>query len=433
MEHIFYTSSRSKQKVTFSEAIFSGQASDGGLFFPIALPKLQQKDLGDLKKLTFAELSFFLTTAWLGAEFGEEVCNDISSAAHNFPLPFSEIRKNRFVLELFHGPTQSFKDVGARFLAQCMKHVLKKRSEELTILTATSGDTGSAVADAFAGMSEVRTFILFPDGQISDVQRQQICMKREGVTPIALQGNFDDCQRLVKQAMADKTLKHLNLSSANSINVGRLVPQTFYYVYLAVQLAKEKEEVLCCVPSGNFGNVTAGLMAKHMGFPLRFIAATNANDVIPRYFQTGTFSAMPSVATYSNAMDVGNPSNLERIQFMYEQNVQKMRDDLFATVTSDARTLEVMNEVYTQDHYLLDPHGAVAWDGVDQYFNAHAANQQTSVSLATAHPAKFERAVKDALGFSPELPLVMQEQMKQLSGAIELEHSYEAFKHLLRS
>lgn len=433
MERIFFTSSRSKQKVSFSDAIFSGQASDGGLYFPISLPKLDQKDLVDLKKLTFAELSFFLTTAWLGGEFGEEVCKDISSVAHNFPLPLSEIRKNRFVLELFHGPTQSFKDVGARFLAQCMKYVLEKKSEELIIVTATSGDTGSAVADAFAGMDGVKTFVLFPDGQISDVQRQQICMKRKGVVPIALQGSFDDCQGLAKQAMADKTLEHLNLSSANSINVGRLVPQTFYYVYLAVQLAKENEELLCSVPSGNFGNVTAGLMARHMSFPLRFIAATNVNDVVPRYFQTETFAAKPSVQTYSNAMDVGNPSNLERIQFMFEKNVQRMRDELFTTTTSDARTLEAMKEVYTQDNYLLDPHGAVAWDGVDQYYKAHADKNHVSVSLATAHPAKFERAVKDALGFSPKLPPVMEEQMKQPSAALSLENSYEAFTHLLRS
>lgn len=413
-QNITFTSTRNSSiSCSFADAVMQGQPSDGGLYVPHFFPQVSAEQQHAWKHLSFAELSSRLMDVWVGRDFSD---------VFSFPLPLVEVNKQHSVLELFHGPTFSFKDVGARFLAACLKRFIDERNTHATIMTATSGDTGSAVADAFCGHDRLKVFVFYPQGRISEVQRHQIALKRKNVFPIALEGNFDDCQSLVKKLLNDKSLQHKNISSANSINIGRLLAQTFYYAWVSLQYLDRKVPTVV-VPSGNFGNVTAGLFAQKMGFKLHLLAACNANRVICDYYQSGIYHAAASQQTLSSAMDVGNPSNFERIRWLFNDDLSKIKAALPVVSVSDTETLQVMRAVWNAHQYQLDPHGAVAWKAAQDLLTQ--GKVEHVVSLATAHPAKFPDAIRLACAREPEMPLTLQHQSHQVLDEIRLPSDYE--------
>jgi threonine synthase len=345
------------------------------------------------------------------------------------------------VLELFHGPTRAFKDVGARVQARLLHHFTD--GTPLTILVATSGDTGSAVAQAFHGVPDTRVVVLYPEGQVTDVQEAQMASLGDNITAVAVDGTFDDCQRLVKQAFADEELrKHVWLTPANSINLGRLLPQVFYYFLLArlgpakaghyAGEGKAEAGPIVSVPSGNFGNLTAGLIAKRIGLPVRrFVAATNVNDVVPAYLRSGVYEPRPSVRTVANAMDVGAPSNFERMRALYDDDIDRMRKDVMGTAFTDEQVIEAIGRMHRENGYLLDPHGAIAWLGLQEALVAD--RDAVGVFLATAHPAKFREVVEPAIGAPVALPSALAEALARPRHSIRLAASYPALLDLLRS
>jgi threonine synthase len=346
--------------------------------------------------------------------------------ALDFPIPLVQVTERVWALELFHGPTRAFKDVGARVQARLLHHFTD--GTPLTILVATSGDTGSAVAQAFHGVPDTRVVVLYPEGQVTDVQEAQMASLGDNVTAVAVRGTFDDCQRLVKQAFADDELRtHVWLTPANSINLGRLLPQVFYYFILA----RLGVDPVISVPSGNFGNLTAGLIAKRLGLPVRrFVAATNVNDVVPEYLRSGVYEPRPSVRTVANAMDVGAPSNFERVRALYDDNIDRMRQDVAGAAFADARVVEEIGKVYRQRGYLLDPHGAIAWLGLQQALETDTS--ATGVFLATAHPAKFREVVEPAIGEPVALPPALAAALARPRHSVPLPASYAALVELIR-
>ncbi len=347
--------------------------------------------------------------------------------ALDFPVPLVQVTDRIWALELFHGPTFAFKDVGARVQARLLHHFTD--GTPLTILVATSGDTGSAVAQSFHGVPDTRVVVLYPEGQVTDVQEAQMASLGGNVTAVAVRGTFDDCQGLVKQAFADDDLRtHVWLTPANSLNVGRLLPQLFYY-FLLLKLG----ETMVSVPSGNFGNLTAGLIAKRMGLPVRqFVAATNLNDVVPEYLRSGHYTPRPSIRTVANAMDVGTPSNFERIRWLYHDDLEAIRRDVAGAVFNDPTILAEIGRVYRSHGYLLDPHGAIAWLGLRQELEEKGTTAQ-GVFLATAHPAKFREHVNPAIGGAVDLPAAFVEALGRPRRSVPMSASYEALRGLLRS
>ncbi len=390
-----YYSTRDKDKtlVSFEAALLKGLASDGGLYLPEFVPKL---DAGSwLEASSLAEIGVNVLGAWLGDELPAETLSALVGNALDFPAPVAQLSETLWVLELFHGPTRSFKDFGARTMARLMQHFLEKRGEERIILVATSGDTGSAVADGFAGMENIEVVLLYPKGKVSPVQERQLIVKRPGVTALALEGDFDDCQRLVKEAFRDPALSHLPLSSANSINIGRLLPQTVYYLWAVAQT--KLSDFNLCVPSGNLGNLTAAVLASLMGQPVnRFLAAHNDNRFFSEFLASDTdASAFPkTLATVSNAMDVGSPSNFERL--LHLLGAEDLRRRVWGTSVDDASTLDRMNAVYSDYGYIACPHTAVGLEAVARY-RAETGDERPAIAVATAHPAKFPEAVREAL------------------------------------
>jgi len=387
--------------VSFQEALLTGLAPDGGLYVPDAIPKV---DPAWREASSLAELGVQVLSPWLGAELEREALWAILQDALNFPVPVVPLGEGVFVLELFRGPTLSFKDVGARTMARLMSAFLARRRERLTILVATSGDTGSAVADGFAGQENVRVVLLYPKGKVSEVQERQLVAGRPGVQTFAVAGDFDDCQRLVKAAFVDPELRALGLSSANSINLGRLLPQSLYYFWAVQQVSAGHDQLIpavFCVPSGNLGNLTGGVLAARMGLEVsKFIAAHNANDFFPGYLQAlyEPDAYKPTVATLSNAMDVGAPSNFERLCALLEG--QEMRKNVWGASVSDEDTVARMRRVYEDWGYVACPHTAVGFEAAARY-REETGDETPVVVLATAHPAKFPDAVREALGIEP--------------------------------
>lgn len=390
--------------VTFSEALLSGLAPDGGLYLPDTIPTLSPEDLRACQGLSFQELAGRLARQWLADEFEASVIDRLVSDALNFPIPVVRLDHGLHLVELFHGPTLAFKDFGARFLARFLGHILESRHQQATILVATSGDTGSAVARGFAGVPVVRTVVLYPAGKVSPFQEAQIATVGGNVTAVRVPGTFDDCQRLVKAAFLDPSLERLRLSSANSINIGRLLPQSFYYVFASLALAAEPgAPVACAVPSGNLGNLTAGILAARLGAPISaFVAATNANDVLPEYLDTGVYRSRPSILTLSNAMDVGDPNNFVRLSRLCG-DVTGMRAMVSGERVTDAQTRQEIQNTYTRCGYVLDPHGAVACAAARRW-GASRDPRPPLVALATAHPAKFADTIAAVIGVEPVLP-----------------------------
>ena len=394
MIRYFSTRDSSKTGVTFEEALLKGLAPDGGLYVPDAIPSIDPSSWQ--RASTINDIGLDVLNAWLGHEVPPETLERIVHDALNFPVPVKRLSDTLWILELFHGPTLSFKDFGARTMARLMQHFLTKRGERRTILVATSGDTGSAVADGFAGMDSIEVVLLYPHAKVSEVQERQLIAKRDGVRSYAVKGTFDDCQRMVKEAFVHPALAHLPLSSANSINIGRLLPQSLYYLWAASQTGLS--ELNFAVPSGNLGNLTGGVLAAKMGLDVHtFIAAHNANDFFPNYLEklVKPYDFRPTVATVSNAMDVGAPSNFERLyNLIDEASLQRW---VWGLSTDNETTLKRMTQVYEAFGYLSCPHTAVGLEAVERYRKETGDNTPV-VSLACAHPAKFPQAVKETTG-----------------------------------
>jgi threonine synthase len=420
--------------IGFREALRQGLAPDGGLYQPVQLPRVSTIDLAGWRGLTFPAVARHLARRLLEGEFVPEVLDRVIDAALDFPVPVRPLGDGLWLLELFHGPTMAFKDFGARFLARLFSEVLREDGGRATILVATSGDTGGAVARGFAGVAGTHVVVLYPAGRVSPFQEAQMATIGGNVTAVRVHGAFDDCQRLVKSAMLDPDLGDLRLSSANSINIGRLLPQTFYYVsgYLDV-VARPGEAVVFTVPSGNLGNLTAGVMAARMGLPVaRFVAATNANDVLPEFLHSGAFRPRPSVSTLSNAMDVGDPSNFARLAALFEGSAARMAAAIAGIAVTEAETRASIREAFRRSGAVLDPHAAVAYSAALTFRGAQRIRTPIVV-LATAHPAKFADVVREELGFEPDLPEAERDWRARPLLAIDLpDPAPAAFKALLR-
>jgi threonine synthase len=430
----FVSTSGSAPRADLATAVFQGLAPDGGLYLPERLDPLSPAVLESFRGAPFEQVALVLARHLLGQDLPAEVLERVVREALDFPVPLVALGRGRYALELFHGPTCAFKDVGARFMARVMAALRRggpqAEDRPLTVLVATSGDTGSAVAHAFYGLPSVRVFVLYPWGKVSPLQERQFTTLGGNITAVAVNGTFDDCQRLVKRALSDPELSDLDLTSANSINVGRLLPQIFYYFHAWGQLPETPAQLVISVPSGNFGNLTAGLMAKRLGLPVnRFVAATNVNDVVPEYLETGRFAPRPSVATLSNAMDVGNPSNFARIVALYGGDRAALRADVEGSAHDDDQTRAAISRVFAETGYILDPHSAVAWLGLSRALQERP--EATGIFLATAHPAKFAEVVEPAIGRPVPLPPQLAACLGKEPEVVRLEPELDALKALL--
>lgn len=403
-----FNSTRSPGKfVSFQEAVFQGLAPDGGLYIPEGDLDLKKEFLSLTKNTSFNDIAYLVTSHLLKDELSPEACRRIVDNAFDFEPKLVPVTDQISVLELFHGPSCAFKDFGASFLAAAMEELLQGSNRRALILTATSGDTGSAVAQAFHNKKNIDVVILYPSGRVSPLQEKQLTTLGGNVHALEVKGSFDDCQKMVKDAFVDPALSQaFPLTSANSISLGRLIPQSFYYIWAFAQLRETlDEELMFCVPSGNFGNLTAGVYAWKWGLPVNgFIAATNANDVVPEYLKTGTFKPRPSVLTLSNAMDVGNPSNFERLETVFQKNLNLLRTLVHGETVTDAETLATMQAVKAASGMLLCPHTAVGYKAAERVVENGMEGDGKIVVLATAHPGKFVEVVQKAVGDSPDLP-----------------------------
>lgn len=405
-----YSTRNKGRYFSLKEAVFSGIAPDNGLFVPQTIPALPARFFEEMGSRSLQELAADVAAALIGDEISKGEISRIINEAITFDLPLIQLDGRISVLELFHGPTLAFKDFGARFMSGLLSFFAKNLKEKLVVLAATSGDTGSAVASSFLGNDLIEVFILYPSGKVSEVQEKQFTTLGGNVTALEVQGNFDDCQRLVKEAFADREIiSRITLTSANSINIARLIPQTFYYFYGWSRLA-DKSDAIFSVPSGNLGNLTAGLIAKRMGLPIKkFVAATNANDTFIRYLRSGLFQPAASKECISNAMDVGNPSNLERIRDLYNDDRSALAEDLAGFSFTDDQTRSAISELYTHFGYISDPHGAVGYLGLKEYLKGKSGAR--GVFLETAHPAKFREAVEPFINKPVEIPSSLRENL----------------------
>jgi len=430
-----YRSTSGKAPLTsLRGAVLRGLAPDGGLYMPAEIARHSQQELEDFRGLPFTEVCFRVVRPFAGAELPEEVLWQIVSESINFPVKLVSLSPGLHVLELFHGPTLAFKDFGARFMARLLGYFVRGESKQLTVLVATSGDTGSAVAHGFLGVPGIRVVILYPSKRISEAQEKQFTTLGENITALEVAGSFDDCQRLVKQAFSDEELnKRAFLTSANSINIGRLLPQMFYHVAAYRQLPVASVPLIVSVPSGNFGNLTAGLFAKRIGLPVaRFIASTNANDVVPQYLLNGRFQPRPGIATISNAMDVGSPNNFPRLLDLCRNRLEYVQKEIWGHGATDEETLDAMKMVHERYNYIADPHTAVGVLGWEAYKREHPESAQGLI-LATAHPAKFGDIVQRAIGSAPPLPERLAGCLKRDKLSLRFSSDYADLKTFLSS
>lgn len=424
----YFSTNRISRPVSFREAVLTGQPDDKGLYFPDAIPYIDKDLLVQFKKMSNGEVAFEVIRPYVGDEIPDDTLRQICIETVDFPFPLVEISEQISVLELFHGPTLAFKDVGARFMSRCLKYFSKDSGRKTVVIVATSGDTGGAVANGFHNVDGVEVVILYPKGKVSTVQELQLTTLGGNVITMEIRGDFDDCQKLAKQALADEELKaRVSLTSANSINVGRWLPQQFYYFFAVTNI--DGEPPVISVPSGNFGNLAAGMLANASGLAVgKFIAACNANDVIPRYFETGMLMPRPSVATISNAMDVGDPSNFVRVEELADHNVERLRESLEAVSISDEETIETMRRVYADHGYVLDPHGAVAYAALYRHLSERP--ELKGIILETAHPVKFE-TVHEVLGTYGSVPSSIAALENREKVSIEMDADYDALRSVL--
>ena len=437
----FYSTNDRKHEVDVKEAIFRGLPADNGLYMPERIVPLPDQFFDELHDLSFAEIGFLISRQLLGTEIPDEELRRIVRETVNFPAPVIKLDEQKYVLELFHGPSLAFKDFGARFMARLMHHYNDDKDRELTILVATSGDTGGAVAAGFYDTPGIEVVILYPSGKVSELQEKQLTTLGKNIRAIEIDGSFDDCQALVKQAFLDESLrKEKRLSSANSINISRLIPQTFYYFEAYKQMELDGDPVVFCVPSGNFGNLTAGLIAQKLGLPiLHFIAATNANDVVPRYLDDGQYRPAPSVATISNAMDVGAPSNFARMVNLFghlngtdhpgPETHAEFGKAVSAYAFNDAATEVAVREVRDKYGYTIDPHGAVGYLALQEWQRHHPDTR--GIILETAHPSKFLPDMQRILGDSIDIPERLAALADKEKTATKMAPDYPAFRKYL--
>jgi threonine synthase len=428
----YYSTNKIAKEATLQQAVVKGLASDKGLFMPEQIKTLPQSFFDNIENLSFQEIAYVVADAFFGEDVDAESLKEIVYDTLSFDAPIVKVTENIYSLELFHGPTLAFKDVGARFMSRLLGYFIKKEgTENVNVLVATSGDTGSAVANGFLGVKGIRVFVLYPKGKVSPIQECQFTTLGQNITALEIDGTFDDCQALVKNAFMDEDLnKKHKLTSANSINVARFLPQAFYYFYAYAQLKKlgKEKEMVVCVPSGNFGNITAGLFGKKMGLPIkRFIASNNANDIFFNYLQTGEYNPRPSIATLANAMDVGDPSNFARILDLYNNDVNAIRNEISGARYSDEEIASTMNICRKETNYILDPHGACGYQALKDGLKEN----EIGVFLETAHPAKFLEKVEEILNEKIEIPEKLQSFMKGTKQSIEMSKNFESFKSFL--
>jgi threonine synthase len=428
----YYSTNRISDPVDFKTATIQGQPSDRGLYFPEYIPQQEESLLRNLHKLTDLEIAFRVIKPYVGDSIPDPVLTSILTETLSFPIPLLSLGKSVYSLELFHGPTLAFKDVGARFMSRCLGYFLQNEKRKVTILVATSGDTGGAVADGFYKVPGTEVIILYPKGKVSPVQEMQMTTLGHNVKALEVDGNFDDCQQLVKQAFADPELRETHLlSSANSINVARWLPQQIYYFLALKQWDPSTNPPVVSVPSGNFGNICAGILAMQSGLPIRhFIAACNSNDVVPDYFETGEWKPRPGIATWSNAMDVGNPSNFVRILEIMGHQDHVLKQYVSADRVSEEETLNAIRVLKSEHQYLADPHAAVAYCSLRKYLNQHPG--QKGIFLETAHPVKFPDAIRAALGEDVPLPPKLAKRKGLPKQSTRMEADYETLKKILR-
>ena len=430
----FRSTLRRGSLISLREAVLHGSPADGGLYMPAEMPQLPAGFLERSRSLSFPELACEVGGLFLGEDVLPDALAEIAHGALDFPVPLISLSERLHILELFHGPTLAFKDFGARFMARLMGYFVRESGQQLTVIAATSGDTGSAVAHAFLGVPGIRVVILYPAGRVSAAQEKQFATLGQNISALEVAGSFDDCQRLAKQALVDPAVaQQCTITSANSINIGRLIPQMFYYFAAFAQLPATATPVVFSVPSGNFGNLTAGLFAKRMGLPVsQFIAATNTNDVVPEFLRSGKLIPRASLHTVSNAMDVGNPSNFARIVDLYDNDLHALRRDIWGSSFSDEETLRAMHDFEHLHNYLLDPHTAVGVLGWESFAKQnHVASH--GIVLATAHPAKFAEIVARATGLRPEMPECLASLLDRPKQSIPFPNRFSALQEFLLS
>jgi threonine synthase len=446
---LYYSTNLTSPEVTFREALLRGLAPDGGLYLPVSISRLRSDELTSLKEKSYYEIAWFILKKLIGAEINDTDLLGLCRDAYNFSIPLEKVHDRNYIMRLDQGPTASFKDFAARMMSRLMQYYTFRGDQHLTILTATSGDTGSAVASAFYGLRNISVIILFPRDEVSVMQRKQMTTFKENIRVIAVDGKFDDCQNLVKKAFRDGDLSHINMSSANSINIGRLLPQTVYYFYAWAKLAANQDDtVVFSVPSGNFGNLMGGLIAREMGLPVKkFIIATNENNEVPEFLRTGNYQKIsPSKNCISTAMNVGHPGNLSRIIALYggimdengninkPANLRKMREDFFSVSATDEETINTISDIYRKFNILLEPHGAVAWYGCEEFLKSNSCSHDGSdivVSLETAHPVKFSEELKEITGAEPNLPPSLSGLSEKPEEYYSLDNNYEQLKNFI--
>lgn len=434
----YYSTNGSTPKVSLKTAVIKGLAADKGLYMPERIPVLPKAFFNNIGDMSLQDISFIVANMLFGDDIEDATLKDIVYDTLNFDIPLKYITDNKYSLELFHGPTLAFKDVGARFMARILGHFNKEgrknNDDVVNVLVATSGDTGSAVANGFLGVPGVRVFVLYPQGKVSRIQEAQFTTLGQNITAIEVDGTFDDCQALVKSAFMDEDLNaHMNLTSANSINVARFLPQMFYYFYAYAQLAKRGQDlsnIVVAVPSGNFGNITAALIGKRMGLPIkRFIAANNRNDVFFQYLQTGEYNPKASIATIANAMDVGDPSNFARVLDLYKHSHGDICKEISGCCYNDEQIAETIAKTYKETGYLLDPHGAVAYRSLEDGL----APNETGIFVETAHPAKFKATVEAIIGEEIDIPDRLAAFLNSDKKTVKMSSAFAAFKNYLMS
>ena len=426
----YYSTNLQAPRVGLKEAVVNSMAPDKGLYMPEYIPQMPTSFFEEIEGLCLQEIALRVAQALLGEDVEESVLRHIVYEALNFDFPIVKVAPKLYSLELFHGPTLAFKDVGARFMARLLRHFLRER-QQVNVLVATSGDTGSAVANGFLGVEGIHVDVLYPRGRVSPIQEMQFATLGRNITAIAVEGTFDNCQAIVKLAFADRELNaRFCLTSANSINLARLLPQCFYYFYAYAQMKcmGKTEDLVLCVPSGNFGNLAAGLIAHQMGLPIkRFVAANNSNDVFHQYLITGRFEPRASVRTMANAMDVGNPSNFARISSLFHQNLESIRNVISGYTVTDEDIMQTILDVYQRYHYLLDPHGACAFKAISESLK----EGEHGVFLETAHPAKFTESMTAIIGKEPEIPERLKAFMNSVKKTVVLDNDFNSFKSYL--
>ena len=441
----FFSTNGHLDRVDFKGALLAGQAPDKGLYMPEMFPSLSPETIRNFPQMSYHQIAYQVIKPYLGDLVEESALEDMLKDAYSYEVPLERVYDGKYLLRLDRGPTCSFKDFAARLMGRLMQYFLKEEGRSMIILTATSGDTGSAVAHAFYGLENIKVIVLFPESEVTERQRRQMTTLGENIYPLAVSGKFDDCQALVKQAFVDPELKGLELSSANSINVGRLLPQAVYYFYAHSRVAPGGEEVVFSVPSGNFGDLMGGLIALKMGLPVKkFVAATNENDEFPCFMQTGVYEPIrPSKNCISNAMNVGHPSNLARLFSLYggqmdetgqvarQPDLSAMREEIYAVSISDEETRQTIREAYSQYKVLLEPHGAVGWAGLVRYLKEFG-DWSPAVSLETADPAKFPDEIVRLTGVNPSLPPAMASLDEKEENFLNMDGSYASLKDYLK-